>query len=72
MQGIPIAAIADIQKDPKFISGKMTAGKTRTGVLIFFHTIALCFCLIVLPNANGFIFVVLIEFQLCVFIHCFL
>lgn len=24
--GIPIAAIADIQRDPKFISGKMTFG----------------------------------------------
>ena len=25
--GIPLAALADIQKDPSFISGKMTAGK---------------------------------------------
>lgn len=25
--GIPIAAIADFNKDPKFISGKMTFGK---------------------------------------------
>ncbi len=24
--GIPLAAIADIKKDPKFISGKMTTG----------------------------------------------
>jgi len=26
--GIPIAAIADTQKSPKFISGKMTLGKS--------------------------------------------
>lgn len=25
--GIPIAALADINKDPKYISGKMTLGK---------------------------------------------
>lgn len=25
--GIPLAAIADINKDPKYISGKMTFGK---------------------------------------------
>ncbi|XP_076672907.1 mitochondrial pyruvate carrier isoform X2 [Andrena cerasifolii] len=27
--GIPIAAIADIQRDPKYISGKMTVGPTK-------------------------------------------
>lgn len=26
--GIPLAALADIKKDPKYISGKMTVGKT--------------------------------------------
>jgi len=32
--GIPIAALADIQKDPELISGKMTVGNYRIFITI--------------------------------------
>lgn len=35
--GIPIAALADIKKDPKIISGTMTTGEYSDGVLNRLH-----------------------------------
>lgn len=51
--GIPLAALADITKDPKFISGKMTFGEEQVANYITIFVLFLnCSAVYILGNVH--------------------